>query len=52
MNTYKIALSLLIECGVKVYNETPNYLYVINKHGVKDRIDNSENGITYYIFAD
>ena len=52
MSTYKLALALLIECGVKVYNETEKYLYVINKHGMKDKIDNTEHGITSYIFAE
>ncbi len=48
----KTALALLKELGVKIYNETNNWLYVINKHGMKDKIDNSEHVIMAYIFAD
>ena len=52
MNTYKLAIDLLISHGVKIYRETDLHLWVINKHGMRDKIDKTEAEIMNYIFAD
>ena len=52
MNTYLIAKTYLLDCGVKIEGESDDYIYVINSHGVRDTIINNESGIMDYIFAD
>jgi hypothetical protein len=52
MNAYLIAKSLLKQCGVTIEFETPQFLGVINKHGVRERFENTELAIIEYIFAD
>ncbi len=52
MNTYKLARALMLSCGVKIEDENVCYLYIMNKHGLRDRIKNTEKDIISYIFSE
>lgn len=52
MNEYIFARHQLISEEVQILTQTNTHLLLINKHGMKERIENNATAILEYIHAD